>query len=58
MKNAIVFAADLPSAADLTLHLEQRPWRELHSMERKNGGFVALKGENLVEPLPLSLIHI
>jgi recombination associated protein RdgC len=52
MKNAIVFAADLPSAADLTPHLEQRPWRELHSMERKNGGFVALKGENLVEPLP------
>lgn len=52
MKNAIVFAADLPAASDLATHLEQRPWRELFSMERKNGGFVALRGENLVEPLP------
>lgn len=51
MKNAIVFAADLPAASDLATHLEQRPWRDLFTGERKTGAFWAAKGESLVEPL-------
>lgn len=52
MKNAIVFAAALPVADAMQIHLEKRPWRDLFTGERKTGGFWAAKGENLVEPLP------
>lgn len=52
MKNAIVYKAELPAAADLETHLKERPWRPIASFEAKRHAFWAAEGEPLVKTFP------
>lgn len=43
IKNAIVYAATLPSAADLAVHLAERPWSPILETQLSQASFVPVK---------------